>query len=69
MFGGQVENTSGIQSHEIFSKFIEFFQNLTIKEWGVFVLGIFAVWFIREGIPMILIKMGVKGLEEEREEN
>lgn len=64
----QVPNTSGIEPHEIFDKFIEYFQNLTLKEWGIFVLGVFVVWFIREGIPMILIKMGVKGLEEEREE-
>jgi hypothetical protein len=69
MFEGGVENTSGIEMHEFFPELIEHFANLTLKGWGVYIFGMFAFWFLREGIPLVLIKMGVKGLREEPDEN
>lgn len=68
MFEGGVPNTSGIEQSEILPALINHFANLTPKEWGLYIIGIAAAWFLREGIPLLLIKMGVKGLKEERDE-
>ena len=67
MFEGSVENTSGVTAATFFQELFRYFANLSLKGWVLFAFGVFAIWFIREGIPMLLIKLGVKGFEEEKD--